>query len=174
MRSQRVGHNSVTEQQQISTAMVSPCELDLDAKAETGWAAELFPPKALSHDTCVQCVTPWPSFCTTLVVSPRYPILTQALSCLCSLLWTCSGGVFLLLVLSPQLPPRTLLHSLLPQATPSSQECFSYLYSGQDSWQFYSESQDSCNLEQAAGWEEELGSPWLNWEEGRFLSSSHS
>lgn len=74
--------------------------------------------------------------------------------------------MFLLLVLSLQLPPRTLLHSLLPQATPSSQECFSYLYSCRDSWQFYSESQDSCNLEQAAGWEEELGSPSLNWEEG--------
>lgn len=74
-------------------------------------------------------------------------------------------GVSVLWTSSLQLPPGALLNSLLACTTPYSQECFSYLFSRQGSWQIYSESKDSCNLEQGS-WKEGLGFPSLSREEG--------
>lgn len=79
---------------------------------------------------------------------------------------TCFVGVSVLWTSSPQ-PlhplhpppggPGTLLNSLLACTTPSPQECFSYLFSSQGSWQLYSESIRLCNLQQGR-WQEGLGS----------------
>lgn len=49
----------------------------------------------------------------------------------------------------PSAPSRSSIPPLQPQATPSSQEHFSYLCSCPGSWQLYSESKDPWNLEQA-------------------------
>lgn len=105
---------------QLLEAKVHPCKLDLRYKGRNRLGSKPFFPlnrPPLRH--AVSDLTPWPCASSiTLVVSPCLPISTQALRSLCSLILTCSVGVSLLSVSSPQLPPGAPSHPFNPRPLP--------------------------------------------------------